>query len=90
MFNPASSSSQSATQMLNNVNAEEDGAEDQVGPLLDDSSIAAPAFPFVLSDLGASNSIISSLPPGISSQSSGNTRPPPSSSLLPTIHPHPN
>ena len=79
--------------MLNNIDAEEDGAEDHVGPSLDDPSITAPIFPFISSDLGTSNYIISSLPPsdpGISSQSSGSTRPPPSSSLLPTIHPHPS
>lgn len=91
-FDPAGSSSQSATQMLNTVNAEEDGAEDQVGPL--DSSMAnIPAAPAsVVSPLISPNlvsSIISSLSPsdpGTSSSSSA--RPPPSSSPLPAVLPH--
>jgi hypothetical protein len=92
-FDPASSSSQSATQMLNIVDAEEDGAEDQVGPQLDSPTANTPAAPasvvspLVPPDLGSS--IVSSLPPSDPSvsSSSGSARPPPSSSLLPTVHP---
>ena len=92
-FDPASSSSQSATQMLNIVNAEEDGAEDQVGPQLDSPTANTPAAPvsvvspLVPPDLGSS--IVSSLPPSDPSisSSSGSARPPLSSLLLPTVHP---
>jgi hypothetical protein len=92
-FNPAGSSSQSAMQMLDIVNTEEDGAEDQVGSLLDSSMASMPAAPatmvspLVPPDLGSS--IVSSLSPSDpSTSSSGSTRPPPSSLLLPTVHPH--
>ena len=94
-FDPAGSSSQSATQILDIVNAEEDGAEDQVDPLLDSTMAdmlvtpASAVSPLVLPNPGSS--IVSSLPPSdpSTSSSSGSARPPPPSSLLPTIHPHP-
>jgi hypothetical protein len=44
-FDPAGSSSQSATHILDVVNAEEDGAEDQVGPLSSESMANMPAVP---------------------------------------------
>ena len=94
-FDPSGSSSQSA-QMLDVVNAEEDGAEDQDGPPLDLSLANIPgasAFPLVTPDLGilasgATPSVVSSLP-SLDPSSSGGVRPPPSSSsLLPTVHPN--
>jgi hypothetical protein len=96
-FDPCSSSTQSV-QMLNTVNAEEDGAEDQDGPPVDislDNIAGTSSFPSVTSNLdilglGARPSVASgsslSLPPDISS--SGGTRPPSSSSLPPSAHPH--
>ena len=67
-FNPANSS-QSATQMLNIIDAEEDGAKDQVGPLLC-SPVAnmpvAPASmvsPLVLPDLGVRGQVMLGLRP---------------------------
>jgi hypothetical protein len=42
-FDPGSSSSQSATQMLTAIISEEDGAEDQVGPPLDSPMADLPA-----------------------------------------------
>jgi hypothetical protein len=94
-FNP--SSSQSATQMLNVLNAEEDGAEDQVGPPLDSPMSNMPAASLVPPDFstnlsGGTSSAASSLPlpnPNNTSSSSGSTKPPPPSSLPPTIYPHP-
>ena len=80
-FDPGSQSesSQSATQALNAINAEDDGAEDQVGPPLDSLMANIPAAPdYILASSFAS--------PGPSS-TSGSTRPPLSSSLLPTVHP---
>ena len=92
-FDPAGSSSQSAMQMLDIFNTEEDRAEDQVGPLLNSSMANMPAAPastvspLVSPDLGPS--IVSSLSPSDpGTSSSGSTRPPPSSSLLPTVGPH--
>ena len=86
-FNPASSSSQSAMQLLNFVNTEEKGAEDQDLPL--DSPMAL----FTPPDLSAfsTSSIISSLvPPAPStSSSSSRTKPPPSLSLPPTVSGYP-
>ena len=89
-FDPASSSSQSATQMLNTVNAEQDGAEDQVDPLLDSlmdnlpASVVSPLDTLITPNLRSSF-----LPPSDPSTPSGSTRPPPSSSLLLTVLPHP-
>ena len=87
-FDPASSSSQSAMQILNVVNTEEEGEEDQVILPLD-----SPVPPLVPSDLGAysTSSIISSLlsPDFSSSSSCSRTKPPPSSSLPPTVYPQP-
>ncbi|KAF8805532.1 hypothetical protein BYT27DRAFT_7224832 [Phlegmacium glaucopus] len=90
-FDPASSSSQSATQILNLVNTEEDGAEDQVDPSLD--SPMATVSSLIPPDLGTfltSSIILSLLPPDSSmSSSSSHTKPPPSSSLPPTVYPQP-
>jgi hypothetical protein len=98
-FDPSGSSSQSA-QMLDLVNAEEDGAEDQDGPPLDLSlAEGTSTFPHVTPDLvsGMTPSVVSpllSLPSVVSSlfpsdrSSSGGTRPPPSSSLPPSVHPN--
>jgi hypothetical protein len=95
-------SSHSVTEMLNAVNAEEDGAEDQVSPLdLPMSNMPAAHAPTSspLINLGTSSSVISSSvvspsvissfpPPDISaSSSSGSTGPLPSSSLPPSVHP---
>ena len=83
-FDPASSSAQLATQILNAVNTEEAGAEDQVDPLPDSNS------PLIPPDLAFSTySILSSfLPPDSSiSSSSSHTKPPSSSSLHPTVYP---
>ena len=93
-------SSHSATEMLNAVNAEEDGAEDQVGPLdLPMSNMpaahATASSPLVNPDLGTSpsggtSSVVSSFPPPSdlsASSSSGGTGPLPSSSLPPSVHP---
>ncbi|KAF8221168.1 hypothetical protein L208DRAFT_1329698, partial [Tricholoma matsutake] len=90
-------SSHSATEMLNAVNAEEDGAEDQVTPLdspMSNMPAAATApSPLVNPDLGTSSSggtssVISSFPPPnlSASSSSGGTGPLPSSSLPPLVH----
>jgi hypothetical protein len=88
-FDPSCSSAQSL-QMLDIVNVEEDGAEDQDGPPV------TPSFPHsITSDLGilgfgatpsVASELLSSLPLDFSS--SGDTRPPSSSSLPPTAHPH--
>lgn len=101
-FNPDSLSSQSATQMLNIVNEEEDGAEDQVSFPLDLPMTNTAEAPLILPDfntnsesLGGTSAVdepvVSSLPPpnpNPASSSSGSTRPPPSSSSLPpTVHP---
>ena len=86
-FDPSISSAKS---VLDKVNAEEDGAEDRDGPLLDLShaNIAGTFFSFNLDILG-----LGPLPskPSLSHfSSSGGTRPPSSSSLPPTAHPgHP-
>ena len=80
-FDPGSQSesSQSTTQALNAINAEDDGVEDQVGPPLDSLMADIPAAPDYI--LASSFAL-----PGLSS-TFGSTRPPPSSSLLPTVHP---
>ena len=80
-FDPGSQSesSQSATQALNAINAKDDEAGDQVGPPLDSLMASIPAAPDYI--LASSFAL-----PGPSS-TSGSTRPPPSSSLLPTVHP---
>jgi hypothetical protein len=92
-FDPSNSSTQSL-QMLNTVNAEEDGAEDQDGPPLDISLADIAGTSSIISDLnilglGATPSVTSkslpSLPQNFSS--SGVTRPPSSSSLPPAAHP---
>ena len=76
--------------MLNAVNAEQDGAEDQVDPLLDSlmdnlpASMVSPLDALITPDLGSSF-----LPLSDPSTPSGSARPPPSSSLLPTILSHP-
>ena len=89
-FDPASSSSQSATQnLLNLVDIEEEGAEDQLDPLLDST-----VPPLVPSGAFLTSSIISSLlPPDFSTSSSSSSlaKPPPSSSSLPpTVYPQPS
>jgi len=93
-FEPSGSSSRSA-QMLDVVNVEEDGAEDQDGPPLDLSLANIPgafAFPLVTPDLGilvsgVTSTVISCLP-SLDPSSSCGVRPPPSSSLPPTVHPN--
>lgn len=77
-FDPAGSSSQLSTQMLNSINLEEDEAEDEVAPPVDQ-------------DLGSSltSFLASSDPqPSLSFPSSTDARSPPSSSLLTPIHPN--
>ena len=92
-FNPASSSSQSAMQLLNFVNTGEEGAEDQVDLHLDSPIATVPQALFIPPDLNVflASSIISSLvPPGSStSSSSSHTKPPPSLSLPPTVSGYP-
>jgi hypothetical protein len=97
-FDPSSLSSHSATQIINAVNAEEDEEEDRLGvDFLDsamDNTPAVPAWPpFVNSDLGNSSSsqipsnVSSSFsPPNPSASSSSDARPPPFSSLPPSVH----
>jgi len=100
-FDPASSSSQSAMNILTAVNAEEDGAEDCIDPSLDlpmanvPAADSSPLLPTSIPDtslLGMAPSIASSsfspLNLGTSSASSG-SKPPPSSSLPPTVYPIP-
>jgi hypothetical protein len=66
-FDPASSSSQSATQILNLVNTEEDRVEDQVDPPLDSPMATVSPVPPDLGivppdlDIFSTSSIISSL-----------------------------
>ncbi|KAF8221508.1 hypothetical protein L208DRAFT_1327554 [Tricholoma matsutake] len=90
-------SSHSVTEMLNAVNAEEDGAEDQVTPLDSPMSnmpaVATAPSPLVNPDLGTyssggTSSVVSSFPPPnlSASSSSGGTGPLPSSSLPPSVH----
>jgi hypothetical protein len=90
--------SQSATQVLDKINAEMDGEEDQVGPPLDLSVANIPVphahhalSPLVTPDLSSSFPFPlpspSLLDPPASSFSG--TRPPSSSSLAPTLSPHP-
>ena len=87
-FDPASSSSQSAMQMLDSINTEEEGAEDQVNSLPDPSiSTTSPLIPPDLDTFLTSSIIASLLPPHSGpSSSSGHTNPPPSSSLPPTVY----
>ena len=92
-------SSHSASEMLNAVNTEEDGAEDQVSPLHSPMSnipatYAPTSSPLVNHNLGTSSSVVLSLvvssfpPPDISASSSfGSMGPLPSSSLSPSVHP---
>ena len=95
-FDPSSSSSLSATQIIDAINAEKDGEEDQLDPLHSpmDNMLAAQAttlLPFVNPDLGNSSSgqtsIVSSFVPSNPSASSSGARLPPSSSLPPSVHP---
>ena len=90
-FDPASSSSQSSTQILNSINTEEEEAEDQVDPLLDSSlATVSGLIPPGLDTFSTSSIIASLLPPHSgASSSSGCTNPPSSSSLPPTIYPQP-
>ena len=76
--------------MLDKVNAEEDGVEDQDGPPLDLShaNIAGTFFSSNLDILGLG--ALPSKPSSSHFSSSGGTRPPSSSSLPPMTHPgHP-
>jgi len=86
-FDPGSSSSQSAMQALGVIDAEEDGAEDQVGPPLDSIAITHPAISSLIlpdaSSSGHTPSVISSLPL-LSDAFSASGH-----SLPPTVHPHP-
>jgi len=93
-FDPGSSSSQSAMQALGVIDAEEDGAEDQVGPPLDSIAITHPAISSLIlpdaSSSGHTPSVVSSLfPLSNAFSASGHSLPPSSSSLAPTVHPHP-
>ena len=79
--------------MLDIINKKKNETEDQVGPLLDSSMANMPAAfasivsSLVLPDLGPF--IISSLSPSDPSTSFfGNTKPPPFSSLFPTVFSH--
>ena len=94
---PASSSSQSATQVLDVINLEEDGVEGQVGPPLDSpmANVLGPealASPPISPDVGIIPESFRgtfSVNPGASS-SFGSTKPPPPSSTIPlTVYPHP-
>jgi hypothetical protein len=84
-FDPGSSSSVSATQALNKVNAENDGEEDQAGPPVDTPMVNIPAA-FTL----AMSSLFPPPPDTVSlrgtSQSSDAMPPPFSSSISPTTH----
>ena len=67
-FDPNNSSSQSAIQILNVVDAEEDEEEDQVGPPFDSpiSNVPAAAFvppDFEITSVQEKSSLASSLPP---------------------------
>ena len=87
-FDPASSLSQLSMQILNSIDTEGEGAEDQVDPLLD-SSIATVSglVPPGLGTFSTSSIITSFLPPHSgTSSSSGCTNPPSSLSLPPTIY----
>lgn len=94
-FNPENSTSLSATQTLNAVDEEEDGAEDQVGPPFDSPMSNVPAAAFVPPDFDIDSSLASAsslhLPDcsggSAVASSSSHTRPPSSSSLFPTVHP---
>jgi hypothetical protein len=104
-FDPASSTSRSATDIINAVNAEEDGEEDQVDPLdsIMDNTLASQATTLsslVDPDLGAgsssgqTSSILLPFSPDhlagrTSSGSTSGTGPPPSSSLPPPSSSHP-
>jgi hypothetical protein len=79
-FDPGSSLH--SAQMLDDVNAEEDGAEDRDGPPLDLHS----SIPSLVTPDHILPSVISSFFPSNSSSSSA-TRPPSSSSIPATVHP---
>ena len=89
-FDPNKSSSQSATQVLSIINAEEEREEDQVGPPVDSFAVHDPVAPTISSAMpsshafstGGTSSVISHPFPSTSSGS----LPPPSSELAPTIH----
>lgn len=94
-FEPSTAgSSADAVQMLNNVNAEEDGEEDQDSPPFDTplANIASTSsFPPVTSDLnisefGVTPSVASESAPSLPPDFSGGTEPPSSSSLAPSAH----
>ena len=93
-------SSHSATEMLNTVNAEEDGAENQVSPLdspmsnMPAAHATSESSPLANPDLGTASSrgtssIVSFFPPPSNlnaSSSLGGMGPLPSSSLPPSVH----
>ena len=90
-FDPATSSSSQSATLLDLVDTEEEGAEDQLNPLVD-STVPPLVASDPISHSGAFLSIISSfLPPDFStsSSSSSHTKPPPSLSLPPTVY-YPN
>lgn len=83
--------SHSATQVLSVINAEEDGAEDQVGPPVDSFAVHDPAAPSMPSSFiptfstGGTSSVVSHPFPN----TFGGSLPPPSSELAPTNHHYP-
>jgi hypothetical protein len=95
-FDPNKSSSQSATQVLSIINAEEDGAEDQVGSPVDSFAVRDPAAPTISSAMpssfvthafstGDTSSVASHPFPS----TSGGSLPPPSSELASRSHHYP-
>ena len=78
-------------QMLDSINTEEEGAEDQVDPQPDPSiSTTSPLIPPNLDTFSTSSIIASLLPPHSGpSSSSSHTNPPSSSSLPPMVYPRP-
>jgi hypothetical protein len=86
-FDPATTSSSQSATLLDLVDTEEEGAEDQLNPIVD-STVPPLVASDPISRSGAFSSIISSfLPPDCtSSSSSSRTKPPPSSSLPPTVY----
>ena len=87
-FHPASSSS---TKILDLVDTEEDGAEDQINLPLDSMATLPPLVPADLAAFSTSSIVSSLLSPDFgSSSSSSHTMPPPSSSLPPTVYPQPS
>ena len=83
-FDPGNSLYASETQVLNKVNAEDDGEEDQLGPPLNTPAANVPAaFASVISSLFPHDSDTASV-----GTSQSNVMPPlPSSTISPTIHP---